>query len=432
MKSGFIHKHEKFFSVIIYILASLFLFYEMALQVSPSIMTSELMLEFNLNSNSLGVMAAFYFYSYTLMQIPSGLLYDRFGPRKLIALAIIICAAGSIFFGTTHSIQMLSLGRFLMGIGSSAAFIGVLIIAARWFHPKHFAFLVGIAQMLAALGAMGGSFPLAKMVNIAGWRYTIEILGFSGFVLALLVIWIVRDYPKDHPHTQPDHYPLGLWKSLMELFSEKQIWPIAFYAFLVWAPITIIAALWGVPYLMTRYNLLKFHASLSISMIWLGLIIASPLLGWVSDKLKRRKSLLVCSSIIGVITTSFLIFSTHIHFGLTYIIFLLLGIASSGQILSFALIKENVRPLITATAVGFNNMAVVLGGALFQPLVGWMISKFWDGKIENSLPIYTTQNYNKAFVVVPLCFFLSLIISLFFIKETYCKSKYNFLNKEKI
>ncbi len=424
MKSSIIYKHEKLFSIIIYILAALFLFYEMALQVSPGVMTQELMEDFTIDVTSLGVIAAFYFYSYTFMQIPAGLLYDRFGPRKLITASIVICAAGSLFFGSTHSPAMLALGRFLMGIGSAFAFIGVLIVAARWFHPKYFALLVGIAQLLAALGAMGGSLPLAYAVDSMGWRNTINILGGCGFFLAALTALIIRDYPKDHPLHHSNHYKLGLCKSIKECLEEKQTWAIALYAFSAWAPVAIFAALWGVPYLMTRYAILKSHAALAVSMIWIGLVLISPFIGWLSDKIRRRKSLLVICSLLGLISSGLLILVKAIPYKASFILLFFVGAAAAGQILTFALVKDNVKPKITATAIGFNNMAVVIGGAIFQPIVGWIIDHFWDGKTHGSVNIYNVEAYDKALLIVPFCFLIGLIASLLLIKETYCKQKY--------
>lgn len=423
MKSHFIHKHEKIFSVIIYILAALFLFYEMALQVSPGVMTNELMSDFRLNAASLGVIAAFYFYSYTFMQIPAGLLYDKFGPRILITTSVIICSLGALFFGMTKSFQMLALGRFFMGIGSAFAFIGVLIVAARWFEERRFAMLVGIAQLLAAFGAMGGAFPLASMVSNLGWRTSINLLSIFGFVLSLLAAIFIRDYPKDHPHSHTNHYKLGLFKSLKELVKEAQAWYLAIYAFCSWAPIAIFAALWGVPYLEKKFFLLKTEAALAVSCMWLGLMIVSPLLGWLSDKIRRRKSLIVILAGVGTLASTYLLLTKNLTITGAYPLIFLMGAASSGQILTFALVKDTVKPNITATAIGFNNMAVVLGGAVFQPLVGSIISHFWNGTYEGGIRVYPVNAYEIALIIIPFCYFIGFLVSLFFIDETFCKNK---------
>jgi MFS family permease len=411
-------------AVLIYILAALFLFYEMALQVSPSVMTHELMRDLDLGAKGLGIMAAFYFYSYTLMQIPAGLLFDRFGPRKLISVATIVIAMGGFFFALTTTPALASLGRFLMGIGSAFAFIGVLTVAARWFKPGLFAFLVGIAQFLAAMGAMGGELPLAFSVNSLGWRETINILAISGLFLAFINYLVIRDYPDDlayHPHK----HGLSVKDSLKMIFSKSQTYFIAIYAFCGWAPVSVFASLWGVPYLMGRYDIANTHAALIVAMVWIGLSVGSPLLGYFSDLLKRRCLLLRATSLLGLVTSLVMLYLPGVPLYMQYVLLFLFGIAASGQILSFALVKDNNRPSVTSTAIGFNNMANVAGGAIFQPLVGAILSAGWDGKMLGHAPIYATGDYNMALCVVPLCFLIGLLVSSFGIKETYCRSQFS-------
>ncbi|MCF7852818.1 MAG: MFS transporter [Simkaniaceae bacterium] len=417
-------KRNSFFGAIIYILAAFFLFYEMALQVSPSVMTFELMGDLHLNAQNLGVMAAFYFYSYTLMQIPAGLLFDRFGPRILITIATFLIAMGSFFFGMTQTFVMASIGRFLMGIGSAFAFIGVLTVAARWFSSKYFAFLVGIAQFLAAMGAMGGELPLAAAVNHIGWRATINLLGVIGIVLSIVIAILMRDRPTDlHEDHIATHFKIS--SVLKEIFFNGQTYPIALYAFCGWAPVAVFAALWGVPYLMQRYLITNTHAALIVAMMWIGLSIAAPLLGWFSDLLKRRCFLLRAASLLGLIVSVILLYVPYLPLWTNYILLFLFGFAAAGQILSFALVKDNNRPSITSTAIGFNNMANVAGGALFQPLVGYFLYKGWDGAMHNGIPMYSIADYNMALLVVPACFLVGLILSSFFIRETYSKPKFD-------
>jgi MFS family permease len=407
-----------------YGLSTLFLLYEMALQVSPSIMTRQLMASFGIGAGTLGVMASFYFYSYTLMQIPVGLLYDRFNARIVISLSVFFCCAGAFFFGLTTEVAYASLGRFLMGMGSAFAFVGVLVVAARWFPPYYFAFLVGVAQLLAALGALGGELPLATLVNAYGWREMIIAFAIFGALLALLCALFLRDRPSgkgEHPH----HYHLNFWESLREVFHSKESWWIALYAFVGWGPITVFAALWGIPFLMVRYSISNTWAAFACAMIWIGLGCTSPFLGWLSDKLQRRCLLLRFCCIVGFISSLIVLYVPRLPFWLTFFFLFGIGIACSGQILSFALVKDNNRPSVTATAIGLNNMAVVAGGAFFQPFVGWLLQLGWNGKLEGGVPIYLVESYQKGFIVVPLCFFIGFIVSSFVIKETYCRPTYD-------
>lgn len=421
-----IAKHKKLFGTIIFILAALFLSFEMILQVSPSIMTTQLMAEFNINATALGVIASFYFYSYTLMQIPSGLLYDRFGPRMLITAATVLCSLGALFFGLTHSVLLLAIGRFLLGIGSAFAFVGALTVASRWFSPAVFAFFIGLIQFIGCIGATCGSYPLAYVINNIGWRATITNLGFIGLGLALLCFIFIRNNPPENVlNRQEPIKHLGFIKSFKTVISQGQTWSLGLYSFTNWAPMLIFPALWGVPYLMGKYHLPNTAAALANSMAWAGVGLFSPLLGWLSDRLQKRKLLLTSATLLGAIASLILLFVSNLPYTVLCLLLFLIGCASSGNLLCFAVAKDINKPSVTSAAMGFNNMTVVLSGAVFQPVVGWILSKFWEGGMENGAPLYTTYSYTCALITVPLCYFIALFASMFLIKETLGKYKFS-------
>ena len=165
---------------LMYGLTTLFLFFEMALQVSPSVMTTVLMHDLDLTALSLGLMSGCYFYSYALMQIPSGVLLDRFNPKYVISLAILICVGGCFLLAFSENMLEACLARLLMGLGSSFAFVSVLVITTDLFPAKYFAILTGVTQMLAALGAMSGQFPVHFLLGRLGWRNTLLIFALPG------------------------------------------------------------------------------------------------------------------------------------------------------------------------------------------------------------------------------------------------------------
>ena len=410
----------KRWSIVIYAVATLFLLYEMALQVSPSVMTKDLMQSFGIGAAKLGLMSGFYFYSYTLMQIPAGMLIDRFGPRRLVTIAAVICGLGALFFGSTQTFGMAVLGRFFMGFGSAFAFICVLVVAARWFAKGAFALLVGIAQFLAAIGALSGELPLALAIEAIGWREMMMVLAFIGLGISALALIVIRDYPKGvKPHHKQES-ALRLLDKLKEILTHKQTYAIGAYAFCSWAPMVSFAALWGVPFLIELHGISNTHAALAVAMVWLGCAVSAPFLGWISDWMGQRRAPLQVTALVGLICAIAVIY-IPLPFWLTCILLLGVGVAGSGQIVTFALVRETNRPSMTGAAIGLNNMAVVAGGAIFQPLIGWILSLLWSGKMGSGAPIYQLSNYKTALLLMPLCFLLAWIVSTFFIKETYCK-----------
>lgn len=406
-------------------LAALFYLYEFILQVSPSVMTHELMQDLGINAAKLGVVAAFYYYAYTLMQFPAGLLYDRFGPRRLITIAVLICAVGALLFSVTHSVALASVGRMLMGIGSAFAFIGSLVLLAHWFPLRYFALLAGMVQLMSSIGAICGQAPLAAAISAVGWRFSFGVLTVLGVLLAAAVWLVVRDRPAGQANPAAHRETLThFFHSLKMIGGQAQTWYLAIYSFTSWAPITAFAALWGVPYLASLYGVSPLKASTACSMIWVGVGIGSPLIGWWSDHIGRRIMPLAISSLLGLIASIAIIYMPHISWGMIWFLLLLLGLAASGQSLSFGLVRDNNPDDVVGAAIGFNNMAVVLTGAALQPLIGYLMQLKWDGTVLNGTPIYSVASYQVGMAIIPISFLVGLLVAMFWLRETNCQPSY--------
>ncbi len=410
---------------VIFFLAASFYLYEFILQVAPSVMAESMMKTFQVTGAGFGFISAFYFYAYAPAQLPAGVLYDRYGPRKLMTFAIILCALGSAFFASTDSVFTASIGRFLIGIGSAFSFIGVLVLISRWFPPHYFAILAGIAQLMSSVGAMFGEVPLASLIAHVGWRNASFILSAVGFILAGFFWLYIRDFPHQQNQTIPDHYLKDEWKRLLAVCKHAHTWIIGGYAFAIWTPIAVFAALWGVPYLQEKFQISVVAASGLCSMIWLGIGIGSPLLGWFSDRIESRRIALIISAILGLVATLILLYSSQLSYGWAYFILFVLGLGAGGQTVSFAVVKENNSSEFVGTASGFNNLSVLIGGAIFQPLVGYILQHTEDSsRLVNGIHIYSISSYQTALLVMPLCFLGSLLIATFLLKESHpsCRS----------
>jgi MFS family permease len=406
-------------SYFIFFLAASFYLYEFILQVAPSVMAESMMTTFGVTGEGFGFISAFYFYAYAPAQLPAGVLYDRYGPRKLMTFAIILCALGSAFFASTDSVFTACIGRFLIGIGSAFSFIGVLVLISRWFPPYYFAILAGIAQLMSSVGAMFGEMPLAALIAHVGWRTASFILAFVGFNLAGLFWLFIRDYPHQKNQTIPDHYLKDEWKRLIAVCKHAHTWIIGSYAFAIWTPIAVFAALWGVPYLQEKFQITVVAASGLCSMIWLGIGVGSPLLGWVSDQIESRRIALIISAALGLVATWVLLYCPQLTYGWSYFVLFVLGLGAGGQTVSFAVVKENNSPELVGTASGFNNLSVLIGGAIFQPLVGYLLQHNNGWHLVNGVHVYTISNYQTALLVMPLCYLASLLIAIFLIKESH-------------
>ena len=411
-------------AIFIICLAASFYIYEFFLRVMPSAMSAELMHYFNITAQGLGIVAALFFYGYTPLQIPAGILIDRFGPRKLLTIGAMIAAICSLLFASTDQVVFAGLSRLFIGIGSSVAYIATLVLATRWFASKHFAFIAGFVQLLGCLGAILGLAPVAALSQYLGWQYTFYIAGGVGILLTLL-FWVgIKDYPTHQLSSQNYHKHNNEWQNLKCLLRKPYTWWVGLSAFTFWAPVSIFAELWGVPALTVLYHVNNVIASSMISLFWLGIAVFSPLVGWWSDKIHSRRIPLIIASIVGIICSFIIVYSPDANLCLISIILFIYGFAAASQALTFAVVQDNTPYRLAGTAVGINNTAVVFGGVLLQPLIGFILHALWSGRTLLNLPVYTISNYRVALSILPLCSILGLMINLFFIQETHCQRQY--------
>ena len=388
-------------------IASLFLFFEMGVQVSPNVMASSLMHDLNLNATQLGFLSSIYFYSYAGMMIPVGIFYDRFKLNHVMILALLTLGLGNLLFSLAASFLFLALARLLMGFGSAFAFVGVLCVIKYWFPHKYFPFFVGITQFMAAIGAMMGETPVALLVHYTSWRYASVVFFVLSLVLMILIALFVR-LPKDRwsAHT---HNRREIFLSIKRVLKNKQSYIVAFYAFCSWGPIVILAALWGDLYIQKKFGESIAHAGLLPMIIWITLALTSPIIGRLVAMKYSHKNLMSVTVLIGAVGTLLLLYVPGINYITALLLSMTLGIGAAGQILSFDLVRMNNQDSDFGIATGFNNIGVVFGGVILQPLVGILLD--WYKQAGE----YTVYSFNHSLWLIPACFIGALLMSQLFI-----------------
>ena len=249
---------------------ALFFFYAWVLRVSPSVMVSELMSEFAVGGAILGNLSAFYFYGYSTMQVPVGVLMDRFGPRRLLTLSALACTVGCLMFAGSTDALSASLSRLVIGAGAAFGLVGAMTIAGHWFPTHRFALLSGLALMMGMIGGVFGQAPARLSVEAFGWRETMMMFSAGGIVLAIAAWSFVRDKPIARGVHQQ-----SVWTSLGLVFGNRQVWLNAIAGIGTTAPLLGFAGLWGVPYFEARYDIDRAAAAGMTSMMLIGLAIGS-------------------------------------------------------------------------------------------------------------------------------------------------------------
>lgn len=409
---------------IVWGLGCVFYFYECLLQVSPSVMSAELMRDFSVTGQTLGVLSGIYFYSYAAMQLPAGVMMDYFGPRRLLTIATAICAVSTIAFGMTNSFYMACIARLMIGFGSAFAAVGAMKLAANWFPSERFALLTGIMVTIGMLGAIGGEAPLALLIDFDGWRHSMMIMGVIGLILSALIFIVAKDMPKNTLQnvsaTQNlDNEPL--LGSLLALLKNKQLWLVAVYGGLMYLSTPVFCGLWGVPYLMFKMNIAKATAANYISLVFVGWAVASPLWGQFSTRIGRRKPPLAVGSFGALITSLLFIYAPFQSAWVIELLLFLFGVFSAGFLPAFAVAKEICSRQYVATGLSFMNMINMIGIAIAQPAIGFILDHLWQGEILNQVRIYPLHAYQIALALLPLGMLISLLL-LPFLRETYCRS----------
>jgi MFS family permease len=418
-------------AVIAFVLGALFFGYAFIQRVSPSVMTAELMREFSVGATALGSLSAFYFYTYASIQLPVGMLTDRFGPRKLMSAAAGLCAFASIGFALSDSIVTASIGRALIGGTVAFAFVGTLSIAGYFFKSSRYTLLAGLLQSVGMCGAIFGQAPLRHLVESLGWRGTMTALAGVAVLLSILLFVLVPRRSAEQltatnqaGSSQTNATKKKLLDGLKSVSSNSQTWICAIIGFGLAATMLGFGALWSVPWLTAVHGYSTVQAGGIASMIFVGWAVFSPLVGWLSDKIGRRNPVMMLGALLCFVSFATLIFYTPSATSMIMGLIFLTGAGGCTMTAGFSSVRELNRPEFSSTALGLMNMFIVGAGAVVQPLIGWLLDKNWDGSLMEGARVYSDQAFTSALTSLLVVTSLAFIGTLF-LKETYGKQQVN-------
>lgn len=396
-------------------LATFFYLYELVLRVSPSVMTEGLSGSFNVSASMLGVLVSCYYYSYTILQLPCGILLDRIGVKWILSISALLCGLGSILFALTDILGIAQFGRFLVGCGSACAFISSLQIASTMFPVKYFVILTGITNLMGTVGGLVGGYPIAKAVNALGWQQTTYILAYMGFAIATLIILFV---PNDC--SNKEKRSVSVVKEVLNIMKNNQIIIASIVTGLMYLPCCTFAELWAVPYFMKKFNITNEVASIASSALFLGIALGSILMAYVANYIKNFNSTLKYSALVCGILFMIILY-TPISFYISLLVVFTIGLLTGAQPIGFTCAKNNSVPELSGTTLAFTNCIVMLLGSIFQPLVGYLLDVF-RGNVVNSAGqrVYSVECYTSAILIIPLSLFIAYLLT-YLMKETYKK-----------
>ena len=408
---------------LIWALASFFYLYELVLRIAPAAMVDDLLITFQITAEGIGLLGAAYYIAYTPMQLPVGILMDCFGARILLTIATLFCAIGSFIFSLSTQYSVLFISRFIIGLGSAFAWVGLIFLISHWFASKKTALMVGLGSSVGVLGGIFGQGPLAYIIQTIGYQKTLWILGIVGVILAVLILIFVKDDPKiSFHHTTKENKKITQKdiKNIKRVWANQEMWKVALFSVLIYSSTTVFGELWGISFLKSKLSIDKTTAGVGTSLIYVGWLVGSPITGFISDALKRRTPLLSWGSFFATLCLACVILLPKISLYTTFGLLFLFGFFSSAQLLTFSMAVEINPPSTKGTAGALNNFVTMIGGLLIQPIVGWFLNLLWDGKLQNDIPFYSYTNFRTALLILPLMCLLGFLLS-FSIKETHCR-----------
>lgn len=393
------------------------------LRVYPSVMEHQLRSYFHITASGFGLLTSFYYFAYAPMQLPVGMSVDRIGPRRSLIFACLISTVGIVIFAYFKPFSVALLGRFMVGFGAAFAYVTALKLASVWLPRQYFATATGLVTGCGMVAAIFTDMYLTHAVKFYGFKFALYFPLSVGIVLIFLIICIIPAKRQKQPANALDEEAHALnFKQLKDyltiMIKNPQMWLIGIVGALLYMPSSVFLDVWAIPYLHHVHHLSPENAALGVSVMLTGWICSSFSSCAISDIFGSRKIPLVVASFAGTIIASIILFDHHLSFFILYLLLFLFGLSCGPHPLCFTLSKENNEHKISGTAVAFANFIIMMGGFIFQPVVGTILDWLWCGHTQNGIRIYSDTHYMMALGILPIGLLIAGILTLF-IKETY-------------
>lgn len=396
-------------------------------RTSASTLAVAIMEDFAVGGGLMAIMSSAYFYPYGLMQIPAGILADRWGARKTISLFLIFGAIGATIFALANSVLVASLGRILIGAGMAMVFVPALRVLLHWFPPSSHAFVTGLLLSLGTIGMLVATYPLLILSEAVGWRNSMLLASFITFLCALFSWIYIRNTPEEKgfaSHKKVSHNklpPIPLKTAFKIITKSSTYWSVSIWFFCMFGSFYTITGLWAGAFFTQGYILDTESVGSVLLCLALGAVIGPSCIGFLLQWIHISKSLILTLSCFVTICLFIPMLSEDYKLtsNLLYIWALCFGVSCSGfGSVALTKIQEDFPSEIVGTATGMINIYSYIGTAILQMLSGFIMEKI--APLQTS---YTFSQYGKMFYLFMFCFILAFISSLYCFYVEFKKNK---------
>ncbi|MDR1017751.1 MAG: MFS transporter [Lachnospiraceae bacterium] len=392
-------------------------------RLSTGVIVGNLTKDLGMSATQIANLSSCYFYSYAIMQIPTGILVDYLGPKKTVILGSVVAALGSIMFSFSNVVMMAYFSRLLVGLGVSVVFLSILKIQANWFPANKFATMNGATSFIGSMGGILAQAPLIALIGVVGWRGSFRIMGVVSIVLAILVIIFIKNSPKEMglPEVNPipakaEGKQLGIMAQLVEILKNPRIWGPAIAFGGVNGGFLLYTGTFGVPFLMAQYGMTKTTAANIISFALIASGIGCLFIGKISDMLKNRKIPMIVMTVVSTLVWVTFVFMKA-PVGLVVVASCLVGLSGSVGVVCWAVGKEVCNPRVS----GMSTSVVNVCGFVFAAIIPVVCGRFVDANMATGMGAGAA--YQKAFIIPLISSVLALVFAILS-KETKGESIY--------
>lgn len=348
-----------------------------------------------------GILSSAFYYIYTGMQLPAGMLLDRNNTRFLLTVSALVCSLGCFIFSHSHSLLLLFAGRLIIGAGSSFAFLGLTHLLRQHFPLRQFAFMIGLSETLGFLVTVTGIISLGILINSWGWRIFINGAALTALLIAALV-WVYI------PKNQPSSLPLSTsFRNLRNILCSRLSWINGLFIGLSFTVITVFGGLWAIPFIQLKLACSLQLASIVDAMIFLGAAVSCPLTGYLASHFPRR-SLILLSCLTTAVLIMIILFAPIFSALILSVLMFLAGLCCGAYMLAFSIANDLAPAEAQTTNSGFTNTLAMLTAPIFQPLIGFFLD--WNAYPDH---VYRISDYQWALVTIPLCLLTAGALSFF-------------------
>lgn len=397
--------------------ATLFFFYEFIQGNMFASIAANIMQDYHIQADKMAYLSSIYYLSNVIFLFVAGMVLDRYSIKNTLLFAMFLCVVSTFILALSHSFYVALLCRFITGIGSAFCFLGPVRLASHWFPPKRMAFVTGVIVTVAMTGGMLAQYPLTKLVAYVGWRQAVQDVGILGFTMLVLMTFWIKERPEKP--VKKEVPSMKILTAAKKAYFNSQYLRAALYTSLMNMAIAVFGAMMGTLYLEQRLGIGTEQASMINGMLFLGAIVGAPLVGWLSDRVNLR-ILPMKVGVLASMLTLLAVLYLPVSFNIMGILFFLLGLFTSAQVISYALVAESSSPAMTATAVSVISILTQGGYLLYQNLFSTLLTGYGNMHMVAGIPVYPLDAYQQAALILPIGLLIAFLL-LFGLKETHCR-----------